>query len=775
MEPSTKQQESKNMPNYLSDLRPDFRRRETNCGKIPAYRYRRTLKKELAAGRIRRREAVNLLEDMLTVREFEEMIIKLRSGAYEPCQDFDYRGPTHVSIGQEAGSVGSCAGIAADDYITSTHRGHGDSIAKGCVAIRAMTVPQLKARVPRSRAGTRSQLMEAALENHVYRTVAELFGKEEGYCKGRGGGMHIADFTVGHLGANAIVGGGVPIATGAAMAERYLQAGKVVCCFAGDGAYANGVVLESLNWASMGQFTNELAKDHSFGLPVIYLIVNNHYGMTGRAGKEVAGIETLARRGAGFADNNMHAEAVNGMDVMAVRDAVMRAAAACRQGKGPCMIELNTYRYYGHSLSDPRNEYRTREEEAAWKKVDPVDGFAAQLLETKVLTPGRLEALRKKVQDRNARAAARAARAADPDPADVIKYMYTDTSADTVPEAFTKVTIVKEEPEIKRTDAGLTYRDATKEALIEEMKRDSRVIFYGEDVADYGGAFKATKGLLEAFGRQRVFNAPISEAAICGTAVGAAMRGLRPVAELMYMDFALMASDQIGNQAAKWHYMSGANVEIPLVYRVSVGGGKGYGGQHSQTLESVFAHIPGLYVVYPATPYDAKGMLKTSIRDNNPVMFVESQLLYGFEGPVPEEEYLIPLGRADVKRSGTDLTIVAWGPAVHDALKAAEIMENESRASVEVIDIRSLVPLDVETIVDSVKKTGRCVVASQCISIGSFTGEIAATIMDRAFDYLDAPVIRVGAENGIAPQSHVLEAAFLPNADDIADAARSIL
>ena len=353
--------------------------------------------------------------------------------------------------------------------------------------------------------------------------------------------------------------------------------------------------------------------------------------------------------------------------------------------------------------------------------------------------------------------------------------MYTDTKCETVPVGFQKVTLVGALPVVKRTDGQITYRDAIKEALVEEMKRDARVIFYGEDVAEYGGAFKLTKGLLEAFGRDRVFNTPISEACICGTAVGAAMKGLRPVVELMYMDFALMSSDQISNQAAKWHYMSGAQIEVPLVIRASVGAGKGYGGQHSQTLESVFCHIPGLYVVYPATPYDAKGMMKAAIRDNNPVMFVESQGLYGVKGPVPEGEYLVPLGVADVKREGSDLTFVAWGPVVHDCLKAADKLKAERGVSAEVVDLRSLVPLDVDTIVRSVQKTGRCIVASQAIHIGSYTAEVASTIQDAAFDYLDAPVKRVGAKNGIAPQSHILEAAFLPNVNDLMQAANAIL
>jgi pyruvate/2-oxoglutarate/acetoin dehydrogenase E1 component len=353
--------------------------------------------------------------------------------------------------------------------------------------------------------------------------------------------------------------------------------------------------------------------------------------------------------------------------------------------------------------------------------------------------------------------------------------MYTDTKCETVPAEFTKVNLVGPLPEIKRVNGELTYKDALKEALIQEMSRDNRVVFYGEDVADYGGAFKVTKGLLEAFGRDRVFNTPISEACICGTGCGAAMNGLRPIVELMYFDFALMSSDQISNQAAKWHYMSGAQTEVPLVIRASAGAGKGYGGQHSQTLESIFCHIPGLYVVYPATPADAKGMLKSAIRDNNPVLFVESQALYGMKGLVPEGEYLVPLGVADVKRAGTDITLVAWGPLVHDCLKAADKLKAERGVSAEVIDLRSLVPLDMETVLRSVQKTGRCVVASQAIHIGSYTGEIASTIQDQAFDYLDAPVKRVGAKNGIAPQSHILEAAFLPNVNDILAAANSIL
>ena len=763
------------MPNYLSDQRPDFKPFTLDCGKIPAYGFKGDLAGELKAKRLTQAQALDLLEDMLMVREVEDMIVRLRSGAYEPIPTFNYRGPTHVSIGQEGTAVGACSALRLMDKITSTHRGHGDSMAKGSVAIRQMNEAQLRARVPGSlKKG--AELREEVLADHVYRTIAELFGKEDGYCKGRGGGMHIADFRIGHLGANAIVGGGVPIATGAAMALRYQRSDSVVCCFAGDGAYANGVVLEALNWAAQVQWTNHLAKDHPFGLPIIFLVQNNQYGMTGRAEDEVMGVKNLARRAAGFADHNMHAEIVNGMDLLAVRDAVARAAELCRRGQGPVLLEVNTYRYYGHSLGDPRMEYRTKDEEAAWRALDAIETYTKQLREARAATADELAAIAQRVRERNARAAVRAANAADPAAADVIKYMYTDTQADVVPAEFQKVKLIrKDAAKVRRDkDGKINYRDAIKEGLVEEMLRDNRVILYGEDVAEYGNAFKLTKGLLETFGRDRVFNTPISEACICGTAVGAAMAGLRPVAELMYMDFALMASDQISNQAAKWHYMSGAQTKVPLVIRASVGGGKGYGGQHSQTLESVFAHIPGLYVVYPATPHDAKGLIKAAIRDDNPVMFVESQLLYSAKGVVPEADYIVPIGVADVKRAGRDITFVGWGPAILDALKAAGQLAAEG-VEAEVVDIRSLVPLDLDTILRAVAKTGKCVVVSQAISIGSFTGEIASLIMEHIFDELDAPVLRVGARNGIAPQSHILEAAFLPNVNDILAAAKRIL
>src|SRR5581483_11684203 len=339
---SEKAPKKQQTPTYLSDMRPQFEPAEIDCGKINLFRYKGGLKSELKARSITPQEAVAIYEDMLVIREMEEMIVKLRSGAYEPIRDFNYRGPTHVSVGQEGTAAGVCSALQLRDNITSTHRGHGESLAKGTVAIRQMTDEQLRMRVPNFKGSKHEDLVEAALEEHVYRTICELFGKDDGYCRGRGGSMHIADFTVGHLGANAIVGGVVP---------------------------------EALNWASQEQFTNHLAGDKACGLPMIFLICNNHYGMTHRSDDEVMGVERMARRASGFASNNMYAEVVNGMNVLAVRDAILRATKLCREGKGPVLIESDCYRYWGHSLSDPRNEYRTKEEEAAWKAIDPVETF----------------------------------------------------------------------------------------------------------------------------------------------------------------------------------------------------------------------------------------------------------------------------------------------------------------------------------------------------------------------------------------------------------------
>jgi pyruvate dehydrogenase E1 component beta subunit len=322
----------------------------------------------------------------------------------------------------------------------------------------------------------------------------------------------------------------------------------------------------------------------------------------------------------------------------------------------------------------------------------------------------------------------------------------------------------------------LTYSEALNEALREEMQRDPMVFVMGEDVAVWGGGgiFGVTKTLLEEFGIDRVRDTPISEEAIIGLAVGAAATGCRPVAEIMYADFTTMAMDPIVNQAAKMRYMFGGKARVPLVIRAQEGAGRGNAAQHSQSLEAWFAHIPGLKVVTPATPYDAKGLLKTAIRDDNPVIFLEHKALYFTKGHVPEAEYLIPLGQADVKHAGSDVTVVGIHTMALKALEAADDLESEG-VSIEVIDPRSIFPLDIDTIVESVKKTGRLVVAHEAYQRGGVGAEIAIQVMERAFDYLDAPIERVAGANCPVPYATNLERLAIPGKEEIVEAARRTL
>lgn len=320
----------------------------------------------------------------------------------------------------------------------------------------------------------------------------------------------------------------------------------------------------------------------------------------------------------------------------------------------------------------------------------------------------------------------------------------------------------------------LSYKEALNQAIAEEMERDERVFVIGEDVGVLGGAFRVTQGLLDRFGRERVVDTPLSEAAIVGSALGAAMCGLRPIAEIMFIDFIGVCLDQIMNQVAKVRYMLAGQVTVPLVIRMPAGFGKNWAAQHSQSLESFFCHIPGLKVVMPATPYDAKGLLKTAIRDNNPVIFVEHKFLYSEMGEVPGEPYTIELGKAVVKRSGSDVSIITYSQMVYAALKAAEQLADDG-IDAEVIDLRTLDPLDLDAVLESVRKTGRVVVAEEGYRKVGVGAELSAQIMEQAFDYLDAPVARVAAMDVPVPFSSTLEDVVRPGADDIVDAAANMM
>ena len=743
------------------EVLPKFEPGVLTFGEMPKFQYRRRLSDELG-DRLTAEDAVLMLDMMLLIRSFEEMIISLKDGSYKPTEGFQFTGATHLSIGQEAVAVGSMAAIEPTDLITSTHRGHGHGIAKTGYALCAMQPEQL-AEFLGEPVGGRSpeEFLHAAIEHHLMRTVAELLGKEEGYCHGRGGGMHIADFYTGHLGANAIVGGSLGIGAGAAMACEKLGTGKVVLCIAGDGASNNGICHESYNFACMAQFRN--------GTPVIFLVENNQYGMTGQQVGEVTNVDYLARRGAGYNPDMMHAEVVNGMSVLAVWDAVRRARQTCGVAQGPVLLDCLTYRYMGHSLSDLRTTYRSRQEEDAWRAADPIDNFKAQIIEAGVMSEKEIEDHVEHAREDIRKATDRAIHGTDPDPAEITRGLFTDTTSEGIGEEWRTVEVLKKPRPFKRDAEGkIFYRHAVNEALLEEMMRDRRVILYGEDVADYGGAFQVTVGLLDIFGRDRVFNTAISEAAIVGTAAGAAMAGLRPVCELMYIDFILMAMDQVGNQAAKARYMFGGKATLPMVIRTTVGGGKGYAGQHSQSLEAVVTMFPGLKVVMPGTAYDVKGLLKAAIRDDNPVVFVEHQSLYLEKDVVPEgEDYTIPLGVANVRREGSDVTVIPYSSMVPVAEQAADITA-EQGISVEIVDPRTLIPLDVDTIAKSVRKTGRVILVCQAPRTGCFLEHIAFEIQTHALDALKAPMSIVAAYDVPPPMAQPLETENIPTPEKVA-------
>jgi 2-oxoisovalerate dehydrogenase E1 component len=590
--------------------------------------------------------------------------------------------------------------------------------------------------------------------------MAEFIGKEDGYCRGRGGGMHIADFTVGHLGANAIVGGSLGIAAGAGMSIALQDKDNVTLCFHGDGSTNNGIWHESLNMAAMAHFRDK-------GVPVIFFVENNLYGMTGQGCGSITGVDYISRRGFAYdIDNGMHAEICNGMDVLAIRDAVSRAVETCKKGQGPVLLEAITYRYKGHSLSDSQR-YRSKKEVKAWEKEDPIFRLEKDLVKNSILTEQQVKEQRELVTENMRNITTAAARSADPDTATIYEGLFSDSTSDNVSEDLKTTDFDTSVIRNRRSSDGmLSYRHAINEALVEEMLRDKRVVLYGEDVAEHGGAFGVTNDLLKTFGPYRIFNTGISECAIIGSGVGMGITGMRPVVELMYIDFILMSMDQLGNQAAKNKYMFGGHAVIPMVVRTATGGGKGYAGQHSQSLEAITAHIPGLKIVAPSTPYDAKGLLKASIRDDNPIVFIEHQLLYNVKGPVPDKEYVIPLGQAEIKRKGDSITLVTYSYMTNVALEAAEVL-SAGGINVEVVDIRSLYPLDIDTIIESVKKTGQCLVLNQAPKTGCFGEHIANEINEKAFDYLDGPISVVGALDVPPPMSAALEAIHIPDAQKV--------
>jgi len=741
---------------------------------IPLYRYNPKLKEELDKGTITEDFALKLYRAMLFQRAFEFTVRDLENKSLVPHEGYEFRGSTHLSYGQEAAQVGAMSALKKQDYITAHHRAHGHCIAKGLFAYYEMDEEELQQVLSTAEKNQFSvdkytNTLDTVVDYHIYRMMAEILGKEAGYCKGRGGGMHVADFSVGNLGANAIVGGGMGIAAGAALAVMKRRENRVVVCVIGDGAMNNGIAHEAMNFATMSQFEQ--------GLPIVFYVENNQYGYTGQQKGEVTGIQYLSQRGVGYNDVAMHAETVCGMNVLTVRDAIRRSKELCLKGEGPVLIEANTYRYWGHNFKDKGMLYRTEEEKKAWLQHDPIEWFKGELVECGILTAEEAEeewnATYKKLHELTILAA----NSRDPDVKDIECGVFADTNSNNIGEEYRTVNLLKKPRRIPRDSEGkILARHAVLEALMEEMIRDKKVCVWGEDVAEQGGAYQATLGLLDIFGRDRVFNTAISEAAIIGSGVGAAMVGLRPVVEIMYIDFILQAMDQVGNQAAKARFMFGGQSSVPLTIRATVGGGKGYAGQHAQSLEAVIAHFPGIKVVMPSNAYDMKGLLKTAIRDDNPVFFIEHQWVYLEKEVVPEgEDYTIPFGQARIVKEGKDITVVALSNMVSKALQAAEILEKEDGVQVEVIDPRTLVPLDVETLAKSVNKTSGAAIVLQAYYTGSYASHISHEITRASFKNMKRPVRIISGYDITPPMAYPLETENMPSPERIVRSIREEL
>ncbi|MBY0510577.1 MAG: dehydrogenase E1 component subunit alpha/beta [Rhodospirillaceae bacterium] len=627
-------------------------------------------------------------------------------------QEGGLKGTAHSSVGQEAIAAGACAALEPKDFILSHHRGHGHCIAKGA---------------------------------SVDRMMAELMGKADGYCGGYGGSMHIADFDLNILGANGIVGAAMGLGLGAGLAAQMGKTGQVGIAFFGDGAANEGIFHEAMNMASL------------LKLPLIFFCENNQYALSTRSADATAG-GSIAARGAGY---GIPSQVIDGNDAAAVYTAVMMAKDRARAGDGPTLLEAITFRWDDHNMRPSWPRYRTDEEEAKGKSSDPITNGTVALQKLKALTEAEY-----KVLVNEAKAAIDEAVAfgkASPEP-DVSKLDQAVMSPLAPPPASLPAPGAR----------LLSYGEAINEAMAQEMQRDPHVFMMGEDIAKMGGVFGVTRGLGEAFG-SRVMDTPISEQAIAGAAVGAALSGYRPIVEIQIFDFVTLMMDMIVNQAAKLRFMLGGKVKVPVVFRGPQGGGVRLAAQHSQSLEAWFAHVPGLVVLAPSNPYDAKGLMAAAIRDDNPCIFLETKTLYlGKGAPVPEESYVIPIGVADIKRAGTDVTVIATLAMVDRALQAADELAKDG-ISVEVLDPRTLRPLDMDTIIASVKKTSRCLVVHEAWRTGGLGAEIAAEINERAFDWLDAPVTRLGGRDVPTPFNANLERAVVPSAKDIISAVRALM
>jgi 2-oxoisovalerate dehydrogenase E1 component len=657
----------------------------------------------MAVSQLAPTELFDAYRSMLTIRRFEERVLELRRADV-------FAGSIHLCAGQEAVPVGALAALDPDDRLVATYRGHGWALACG---------------VP------------------MERLMAEVCQRATGVNGGRGGSAHLMAPEFGLLGENSIVGAGMPIGAGAALAAQVAETGRVVAVSIGDGATSQGATHEALVFAAYRR------------LPLVVVCENNGWSeMT-----PIARIVPVADLSARVAGLGIAGATVDGNDPIAVRNAVADAAARARGGDGPTFIEARCHRLWAHYNGDAEHYRPTADRDAA-RAADPVASLRSRLAVAGV-AEGDLAELEQRVAGLVDQAAEEASSASAPDPADARAHV------NVAPAGAADTGEQSEERE-------LTYGKAVNEALRRELAARPEVVVYGEDVGEAGGIFGVTRALQEEFGERRVFDMPIAEAAILGSAVGAALEGLRPVVEIMWADFMLVALDQLINQAANVRYVSGGRHGAPLVVRTQQGATPGSCAQHSQSLEALLAHIPGLRIGVPSTPQDAHSMLRAAVADEDPVVLFEARALYQRKQVVGLGGRREALGGARVRREGGDLAILGWGPMALAAEEAADALAGRG-IEATVVDLRWLAPLDDEAIAAAVRRTNRVLVAHEANVTGGFGAEIAARIGERHFGDLDAPVRRVGAPDVRIPPTPALQGALLPSAASIERAAEQLV
>ena len=772
---------------------------------IPINQYDKSVTDELASGAVTKQDLVRMQRDMMIIRSFENMLDAVKKQGHFKDIEYNHRGPAHLSIGQEATSVGQAYLLDSDDHIYGSHRSHGEILAKSLSAIEKLDDASLMSTMSNYFGGDCLRVVEKdskgdtkslAIDFLIYGTLAEIFARDTGVNRGFGGSMHAFFPPFGVYPNNAIVGGSADISVGAALFKHVNKKPGIVIANIGDASLGCGPTWEALCFATMDQFKELWDEAHRGGLPLIMNFVNNFYGMGGQPVGETMGFKVLARVGAGLNPEQMHAERVDGYNPLAVVDVMRRKKEIIERGDGPVLLDTVTYRFSGHSPSDA-SSYREKDEIEAWQEFDPINTFAQNIIDAGACTQADIDETQAWIDELILKTYKKAIDLDISPRADqknvgclLEQVMFSDERVEKMEDREPDVNLpLADNPRFKqlarRSRHGIDengkeipkqrcigIRDSLFEAIIDRFYTDPTVIAYGEENRDWGGAFAVYRGLTEALPYHRLFNSPISEAAIVGTAVGYALEGGRPIAELMYCDFMGRAGDEIFNQLAKWQSMSGGLLKMPVVLRVSVGAK--YGAQHSQDWTSMCAHIPGLKVVFPATPYDAKGLMYSALLGTDPVVFFESQRLYDqpelfHEGGVPEGAYEIPFGEPDVKKEGSDLTILSIGATLYRVLDAAKELEEKHGISCEIIDARSIVPFNYEKVIASVKKTRKIILASDACERGSALQTFASKITQFAFDELDAPPVIVGARNWITPADEI-EDCFFPQVSDIIDA-----